>query len=322
MHRRDIKIGVIRWDAWVGNLNAVGREVEKCLSKKEYWNRLPFYTKFKENEVHIRCNSKEIVEKEIIYASECGIDYFAFCWYPFQSGSDLARNIFLELEQTKMKWCLIIGTNPFCLDDAKWLIKQFSNPNYQKIDNRPLVYIFNINENLFDIVEFIKKNSFPFNPYFIGMVWNKDQAKKMSTLFHLDAISQYCTPGKNNLSYHNLSEIEVSKWIEYAKLNKVVPWVTTGWDKRPRYDFPVSWENCSHFNIEYIQNPTTKELQKELENAYEFSVKNRSDTIIIYAWNEFDEGGFIAPTLEENSINFDKLNAIKKIIDKYKKDVE
>lgn len=318
MQRDTIKVGVIRWDAWVGELNQVGCEVEKCLSKKEYHNRLPFYTTFKNNEVQIRCDSKEIIKQEINYASKYGIDYFAFCWYPFGSGLDTARNIFLQIQQTKIKWCLILGTNPFNENDALWLIEQFSKPNYQKIENRPIVYIFDIHENLLNIVNFIRDNCFNFKPYLIGMVWNKEQAKKMDNLFHLDAISQYCTPGKNNLTYHELSRIEVSKWNEYASLNKVVPWVTTGWDKRPRYDSPVFWEDCSDFNTQYIQNPTSKELQNELISAYEFSQKHNSKTFLLYAWNEFDEGGFIAPTLKDNSINTDKLKAIQEVVNKYK----
>ena len=130
MDNKKIKVGAIRWDAWIGDLSPIGLEVEKCLSPKKYHKRLPFYATKTKNGVQIRCTSSEIIKKEIDYASKYGIDYFAFCWYPFNSFLDTARNLFLEVEQTKVKWCLIIGTNPFTTSDAKWLISQFSKENY------------------------------------------------------------------------------------------------------------------------------------------------------------------------------------------------
>lgn len=316
MSKNKIKLGVIRWDAWVGNLSPVGLEVEKCLTPKKYHNRLPFYATINKSVVQIRCDSKDIINKEIDYASKYGIDYFAFCWYPFNSGLDTARNLFLEIEQSKINWCLIIGTNPFNEDDALWLINQFSKENYLKINNRPVIYIFDINKNLLHIVNYIRENYKDYNPYFVGMVWNKNQAELMNDLFKLDAITQYCTPGKKNASYKEVSQLEISKWNEYRTINNVVPWITTGWDKRPRYDSPVSWENCKNFDVQYIQQPTPIELKSALINAYQFQKKNENELILLYAWNEFDEGGFIEPTLTDSGlININKLQIIKEVID-------
>ena len=63
------------------------------------------------------------------------------------------------MEQSKVKWCLILGTNPFNEKDADWLINEFANENYQKIGDRPIIYLFNINKDLLSIVKYIKKNS-------------------------------------------------------------------------------------------------------------------------------------------------------------------
>lgn len=308
-------IGAIRWDAWVGEENPVGLEVEKTLSNPKYFNRLPFYTETEDDLIKIRCTSEETIKKEIEYAHQFGIDYFAFCWYPSHSGLDIARNIFLKINQNVLKWCLILGMNPFTLRDADWLINEFIKDSYLKIDNRPVIYLFNVNDSLLKIVNYIRKNS-KYNPYFIGMVWNIEQAKEATSLFKLDALSQYVTPGQNNLSYAELSIQEQKKWQEYLSINKVIPWVTTGWDKRPRFDNPVSWEECQNFNNEYISLPTMNELQNQLKSAINFANTNASDLILIYAWNEFDEGGFIEPTLNEGKI---KLEALKEVIDKMSK---
>lgn len=316
--KRKIKIGAIRWDAWVGEKNPVGLEIERVLSNPKYYERLPFYSTLNNGNVHIRCDTKEIIIKEIQLAYDAGINYFAFCWYPFGSGLETARNLFLEVEQSKVKWCLILGTNPFSKQDAQWLIRQFKSNNYQKINNRPIIYLFNVNEELLDIVTYIRKIATPYHPYFIGLVWNTDQAKTMTRKFKLDAISQYCTPGQNHLNYTLLSQKEIRTWHEYSKINTVIPWITTGWDKRPRFETPVSWEDCSNFDHEYIESPNRDQLANELEAAIKFQANKQGDLILIYAWNEFDEGGYIEPTLLKNGkINKMKLSTIKNVIHQY-----
>lgn len=42
------------------------------------------------------------------------------------------------------------------------------------------------------------------------------------------------------MSYSEISKLEESLWNEYLNINSIVPWITTGWDKRPRYESPVS----------------------------------------------------------------------------------
>lgn len=308
-------IGAIRWDAWVGSINPVGLEVEKTLSNPKYQNRLPFYSQLVGNKIKVRCTDKNIIKKEIEYAKYYGIDYFAFCWYPHNSGLDIARKIFLEINDNTLKWCLILGTNPFTQEDADWLIKEFLNDSYLKIGTSPVIYLFDINPSLLEIVNYIRKKS-KYKPYFIGLVWHSKQAIEANKLFELDALSQYATPGQNNISYKKLSKQERSRWQEYLSINKVVPWVTTGWDKRPRFESPVSWEECQNFDKEYIAFPKMEELKYQLGNAINFAIKNESDLILIYAWNEFDEGGFIAPTLNNETINTEKLEVIREVIDK------
>lgn len=302
-----MKIGAIRWDAWVGDKNPVGLEVEKTMLSTYAKKRYPFYASNLKGNLHIRCDSKDIITKEIDYAYRYGIDYFAFCWYPFHSGLDMARNLFLTIKQDKVKWCMILGTNPMEKEDALWLISQFVDERYQKVDGRPVVYLFDVNEKLLSIVSYIRRHCKQYMPYFIGLVWNEKQALAMNQMFNLDAISQYCTPGQDNMEYSKVSAKEIGLWNQYLKVNQVIPWITTGWDKRPRYEFPVSWEDCSSFSKEYIQAPSCEQLKQELLSAIDFSKRNSSPLLLIYAWNEFDEGGFIAPILKiDGKINCDK----------------
>ena len=58
-------IGAIRWDAWVGDANPVGLEVEKTLSNSKYYHRLPFYSKINGDKVKIRCINEDIIKREV-----------------------------------------------------------------------------------------------------------------------------------------------------------------------------------------------------------------------------------------------------------------
>ena len=59
---------------------------------------------------------------------------------------------------------------------------------------------------------------------------------------------------------------------------------------------------------------TPEEIAQNLRNALTW-VKNHknateANTILVYAWNEFDEGGWLCPTLGNN---MDRINAFRKI---------
>ena len=91
-------VGAIRWDGHHGDAGMPGLASEKCLGPKHYHDRLPFYSKIiSDSQVQVRANSQQIMDQEIIYASEGGLDYWAFDIYPSDSpmmiGFLIAKNI-------------------------------------------------------------------------------------------------------------------------------------------------------------------------------------------------------------------------------------
>ena len=79
-------VGAIRWDAWFAD--AVN-PYEKNLSDKKWHGRLPFYAKIiSDTEVEVRGDTQEAVDKEIAYAKNGGIDYWAFLYYSPTTRSD------------------------------------------------------------------------------------------------------------------------------------------------------------------------------------------------------------------------------------------
>ena len=120
--------------------------------------------------------------------------------------------------------------------------------------------------------------------------------------------------------YATLVKKTETKWDEWSKTgSKVVPLVTAGWDRRPRVMNPVSWEGPPKRSdeIEYCYAPPKpEELAGLLRDAIFWCARNSAaadaNTILIYAWNEIDEGGWLVPSLwpDQGSRRLDAIRAL------------
>lgn len=322
-------VGAIRWDAWSGG--NITKEVERTLSPKKYHYRLPWFTKvISNNKVRINGGLENIMNKEIKFAAEAGLDYWAFLLYPKSSSMSIALNQYLQSNnRKKINFCIILS-NTLNGTDKEWNIEKnralrlLQEKGYHTVLNkRPLVYIFK--------KDFLKKRFFEFrklahsvglNPYFVYMGWNSASDFKELSNMNFDAFSSYAKGGKY-LKYRQLVAHVEMDW-KNAKKAKIpfIPLVTTGWDKRPRQDSPVSWEKKKAYLHQKIfpSTATPREISLHLQRAVSFVKLHPqicpANTIIIYAWNEYDEGGWISPTWQKNGKpNTNRIDAIKKILD-------
>jgi hypothetical protein len=94
----------------------------------------------------------------------------------------------------------------------------------------------------------------------------------------------------------------------------VVPLLSAGADTRPRIingKYPANG---------WSQEPTPDELGRHVTQALHWVDSNPgvdpARLFLIYAWNEFDEGGWICPTLYNGA---DRLDAIRKALNVYDK---
>ena len=91
----------------------------------------------------------------------------------------------------------------------------------------------------------------------------------------------------------------------------------------PRVDIPSPW--ATYPDAPYAAQPTEKDL---MDGAVLFADKIKNveclrDTffghILMFAWNEFEEGGWICPTYNEDlTINTDKVRGVAKMIKYWK----
>jgi hypothetical protein len=176
----------------------------------------------------------------------------------------------------------------------------FKDPQYQKVLNgRPLVYAFQCSagKDFYDgLIAAAAADGLP-RPYFVTMGNTPGDVA-------FDASSSYL--GK------------AGGWKSQAG-KKLIPDVGTGCrDRRPRVENPVPWEGGTP---KPVANPSSQEVAPEIiaarvEAAIEWNRKNpvagEANAVIIYAWNEFDEGGWLCPTLSEGTA---RLDAIRKVLE-------
>ena len=350
--------GVIRWDlyspTYANNTENNGyKQILRNLNPSQYRNRIPFfgtenlpqtleYTKWCDMNSNIKYysnvtvsmngNSQNVMDQEIDYAADAGINYFAFLYYdPTWYSHNLYKSS-TNPNKNQVKFCYILeGINSSYMNNY---VSDFSNPNYQKVLNgKPLVYVLFHNFGATQVQKDDYNNQIQAlrNAY---QTQNPDSNGLYIVVMSLgdydlngDAYSQYSSEySVSDRSFNYISNTQQSGWTSMPN-KKRVPWVSVGADRRPRVDNPVDWElehnsttnSCSlpgNYDI-WADIATPNEITDEIIAAKNFISNNpsrcESNTFIIYAWNEHDEGGWICPTIEPgtSNINRSRLDAVK-----------
>jgi hypothetical protein len=92
----------------------------------------------------------------------------------------------------------------------------------------------------------------------------------------------------------------------------------SGRDRRPRIERPVPWESYQKPGEgldRYYETATPEQVADHLRKALDWTVTLSNAcparSVLIYAWNENDEGGWIVPTLNaDGSTNTARLQVI------------
>jgi hypothetical protein len=328
-------VGAIRWDAWTGG--EITKQVEKTLGPEKYHSRLPWFAKVvNANEVVIDGSPQEVMDQEIKLAAASGLDYWAILIYPGANVMSVALKQYLKsAEKNRLKFCMILS-NTMNSKEADWIyerdriIELIMDPLYLKVlTDRPLIYVFNADQIIKNHMDRITELRAIFkrkglDPYWVYMGWNPATDWKVASEAGFDAVSCYACGGQQKTFPAFASGVESAYWYPAEKAGaKQIPLVSSGWDKRPRIDHPVSWEPVTsgsyHKQTEWAPAPTPAELGEHLKKGINF-VRNyplscESEALLIYAWNEYDEGGWIAPTLQKDgSPDRGRLEAISNII--------
>lgn len=329
-------VGAIRWDAWQENGN-IQATVERTLGPRHWHYRLPFFARVTgSNSVVINGNAPAIMDQEINYAANAGIDYWAFCLYPDDSGMSHGLHLYLNSPlKYRINFALNLQGGWVAGKTEDWeaqvirYLNYFKDPAYQKVlGNRPLVFLFNripstpkfpdapavaaaINQ-----LRAATTNAGLGNPYLVFQGWDAPSDFKTMQDYGLDAIGAYAvfTDAALGTSYPALAAKGRRMWEAGQAIGaNVVPIVTAGWDDRTRVETKTPWTTGS---TNYTLPPTPPELANHLAAALDWTSSHLTNatpanTVLFYAWNENDEGGWLIPSLNpDGSTNSERLTAI------------
>ena len=340
-------VGAIRWDAWYGEGNVV-RAVESSLGQPKYHFRLPWFARLMgEDKVRINGDSQAIVEREISYAAQAGLNYWAFLDYWNDAPSmQIALERFKAAEDKKgIRYCLLEeGARLDGWGSKAWsrLVGNFQHQDYQTVlDGRPLLFVFSkpkrLGKSHWDELRRQTVAAGLKTPYLVLMGWNiKETARDMEEL-GFDAVSAYARGGSYSWEQPDYPEqcrlLRKGTWQRWRELS--VPCITlasAGWDTRPRMERPPSW--IKEINIKAVPAPTPfaeqkplldpvtatpAELAAHIREAVAWTKENRdinpTNSVLIYAWNEHDEGGWLQPTLGSDGLpNEERIKALESVL--------
>lgn len=334
-------VGAIRWDGWTEN-SKWGNNL-----KPEQWHyRLPFYAKVCDGKLEVRADSQDIMDQEIMYASDAGLSYWAFC-YDYANFKADAKKVGLPLYlssqyKSKINFCVIWLGNEKELwpEMVKHLVALFKEPTYQKVlGGRPLVYRYYVEtmakqfgseKAAKEAINYLAAEAMKAGlkrPYMVAQVWNaQDGARDVDNL-GFDALSAYSmsvnveTMEQKEYPYSRLAKINHDFWNACKGTGKeVIPIVNTGWDVRPRWWDTKLMKAYSGAERPWFTKATPSEIADNVRDAIEWNRDNptagKANAVLIYAWNETDEGGWLVPTLSEGKA---RLDALRRVISSYSK---
>ncbi len=260
-----------------------------------------------------RDDSLEIVERQIDLAADNGISFFSFCWYWDKDPRKIAdqclhtgMNLFLRAKNNhRLKFCLLVANHaPFLLRGAEdwkaaaehWM-PLFKHKQHITVGGKPLVVIFNPSNSDREGFEALqaaaKAAGLP--GLAIAGCGGGDAKVGFTHRTHYNIVPGYAA-GSQEHKYADLAAAHQAAWKGSAQ-QPYIPEVTAGWDKRP-------WEGPSGLGQQqgwYFPDRSPEQFRQFLQSAVKWMDEHPDQTtaerlVLIYAWNEFGEGGYIAPT--------------------------
>jgi hypothetical protein len=344
----NVVAGAIRWDAWYRpHDNSI--YAQKSLSSANYHARAPAHCRVSLEATMSCVGSQVVMDAEIEAARRGGLKYWAFTWYAAESSLRFAWNLYQSSAyKDAINWCGIVGLDslgslpfsrgPWRSNIHEWA-RHMQQSNYQKIHdgmtaNRPLLYILWNSDHLrwyFDnslanvraaltYLRALVTESALGAPYVVLLGGPRMVTIALET--DADAISSYISKfeTKPKGTYADLDRITQAYWevLEDTGL-PIVPIAMVGWDTRPRQERPGPWEAAGKPNpnpTRYFALATPAELASHVSAAVKFTRTRPAacpaKALLIYSWNECDEGGGLIPTLGDPKGSY--LSAIAPIL--------
>ena len=311
------RVGVINWDCGLPPTTFFGSYISKSLGPREFRDRTPYYAiQTAPDAIEVPDRTQADFDAELRHAIAAGIDYFAYCWYDdreltehvVEGSATAADGHVQELNKARklhltsalrnqIGLCAILLTShPYTDDEFRDLAAAMAEPCYEKLGGRPLVFVFGQKWPApVARLKAICRERGVAEPY-VALVERWETPPEELAL--ADALSDYsgCLTGATWEAL--VEDMKAGNEYRIAQGRPIIPHFSMGWDPSPRVKHPVPW--CGYPALDYAKAATPEQL---LAGAREFrkwladhAEHCPTGHLVVFAWNEFEEGGWICPT--------------------------
>lgn len=293
-------------------------------------------------------DSQSQVDKQIVRASNAGIDFFAFDWYdtsrsPYATDKTLneALGYYLTSKQRKrMNFCLVfVDFEPMLSKASEWpklvdtWITYFKQPDYVRVNGKPLFIVFSpekmrqifgTSAKLHKALDYLRARAVKAHLPGVTVAVAATLVPKynpgrigqiLSEGYDVTTGYNYHAMGNEKYltpaPYHNLVTENEQMWDRVARNIPLpyIPVITSGWDQR----FSA---RPSEQKTAIIYNGRTPaqfscyaaSARRWIDANAKRTVKERM--VLVFAWNEIGEGGSIIPNKTDGTAYADALHRV------------
>ncbi len=311
------------YPSWTKGANTLTKEFEDIAA---YPERTPLMGYYQDTD-------PEVIDWEIKWALEHGINCFIFCWYrkkenlgkpmtthDLRLGDCLHNAFFTARYATMMKFAIMFETQArWAAADREdllhnvlpfWVKEYFSRDNYLKIDNQPVVFLYDTGRQFRDALggdggmkeafdacrEEAKKHGYNGLIFAEQMTPWKEDPIPCAKARGIDAVFAYNwgIPGANTPSdvVHDEQMSENMKYLAEDPTHYISA-VSQFWDPEPRF-FTISGYHKRYFYLDY---KTYRRLLRNTKYLCDAAPRDSlaHKIIMVDNWNEWDEGHYLAP---------------------------
>lgn len=327
-------LGVIRWDNW-----QAGNPYDRTIADAEAPQRIPYYVaRGRDGRLAFPGSSRAVLDADVHYARSAGIDYFLFGYYlesdAWGRSIDRARRLNEALRSYRalpdrlgVRYALSFNLS-FPVRDvpkvAAAVAEALRGPDYVAAGDGSAPVFFLVGsmtgwlkglggrdaarEALSAIRREVKAATGR-DVHAVALMFDFRANDPVAHDVGFDAVGTYATAvgsGDRSIPYAQCAELARNGWAFENRHGSLgfLPTVTMGWDYRPALRDPRERKARSP-TPDWCEPATDAQWTEQIRAALAAAAANpRNDrfrSVLFYAWNEFSEGGWVAPTIGEGT---------------------